>query len=232
MSEPVSVGVVQTAYANGASRDYIVAPVASGAGGAGGLGLPAVALAKTGVKYVHHAAARFDVGIYFEANGHGTVLFHARFVARLVTALEAGAGDGEGAAPRALRRLFWSTVLVNQAIGDALSDAMFVEAALALQGWDVRAWDAMYDDLPSVQAKLVVPDRKLVRVSADETRVLEPPALQAAIDALVAAAPRGRAFVRPSGTEDVVRTYAEAADAASARRLSEEVLAATKRILC
>ena len=160
------------------------------------------------------------------------MLFHARFVARLVAALEAGAGDGEGTKPRALRRLFWSTVLVNQAIGDALSDAMFVEAALALQGWDVRAWDAMYDDLPSVQAKLVVPDRKLVRVSADETRVLEPPALQAAIDALVAAAPRGRAFVRPSGTEDVVRTYAEAADAASARILSEAVLEATKRILC
>ena len=31
--------------------------------------------AKTGVKHVHHAAQQFDIGIYFEANGHGTVLF-------------------------------------------------------------------------------------------------------------------------------------------------------------
>ena len=27
----------------------------------------------TGVKYLHHKAKEFDVGIYFEANGHGTV---------------------------------------------------------------------------------------------------------------------------------------------------------------
>ena len=34
--------------------------------------------AKTGVKHVHHAAKAFDIGVYFEANGHGTVLFSDR----------------------------------------------------------------------------------------------------------------------------------------------------------
>ena len=29
----------------------------------------------TGVKHLHHAALDFDVGVYFEANGHGTVVF-------------------------------------------------------------------------------------------------------------------------------------------------------------
>jgi hypothetical protein len=42
-------------------------------------------------------------------------------------------------------------------------------------------------------------------------QVTSPPALQEAIDALVAQFSRGRSFVRPSGTEDVVRVYAEAA---------------------
>lgn len=28
---------------------------------------------KTGVKHLHHAAQEFDIGVYFEANGHGTV---------------------------------------------------------------------------------------------------------------------------------------------------------------
>ena len=32
----------------------------------------------TGVKYLHHAAKDYDIGIYFEANGHGTVLFSPR----------------------------------------------------------------------------------------------------------------------------------------------------------
>ena len=28
---------------------------------------------KTGVKHLHRKAQEFDVGVYFEANGHGTV---------------------------------------------------------------------------------------------------------------------------------------------------------------
>jgi phosphoacetylglucosamine mutase len=220
----VSLGVVQTAYANGASREYVVA--------AAGLALPPVALAKTGVKFVHAEAVAYDVGIYFEANGHGTVLFHERFLARLTRALAAGAGAGEGAAPRALRRLFWASLLVNQAIGDALSDMLFAEAALALSGWGVARWDAIYEDRPSAQLKLKVRDRGAVRVCADETRVLEPRALQDRIDALVArAAPAGRAFLRPSGTEDIVRVYAEAADAAAAQRLAEGVIDAAREAL-
>ena len=39
-----------------------------------------VVIAKTGVKFVHAAAHHhFDVGVYFEANGHGTVLFSPKF---------------------------------------------------------------------------------------------------------------------------------------------------------
>lgn len=31
--------------------------------------------AKTGVKYLQRMALEFDIGIFFEANGHGTVLY-------------------------------------------------------------------------------------------------------------------------------------------------------------
>ena len=65
------VGVVQTAYANGASTAYLA-----------GLGL-AVVRTPTGVKHLHAAAGAFDAGIYFEANGHGTVLFGQHLVQRL-----------------------------------------------------------------------------------------------------------------------------------------------------
>lgn len=58
---------MQTAYANGASSQFIRS-----------LGMP-IHMAKTGVKYLHHKAKEFDVGIYFEANGHGTVVFSDRF---------------------------------------------------------------------------------------------------------------------------------------------------------
>lgn len=34
-----------------------------------------MACVSTGVKHLHHKAAEFDVGVYFEANGHGTIIF-------------------------------------------------------------------------------------------------------------------------------------------------------------
>lgn len=37
----------------------------------------------TGVKYLHEAAHRYDVGVYFEANGHGTVLFSKAFLGQM-----------------------------------------------------------------------------------------------------------------------------------------------------
>ena len=55
--------VVQTAYANGSSTAYLHTK-----------GIPVVCV-PTGVKHLHKRAEDFDVGVYFEANGHGTVLF-------------------------------------------------------------------------------------------------------------------------------------------------------------
>lgn len=33
----------------------------------------------TGVKHLHGAAHNYDIGVYFEANGHGTVTFSDKF---------------------------------------------------------------------------------------------------------------------------------------------------------
>ena len=66
---PVDVGLVQTAYANGSSTSYVKDI----------LNVPVV-FTPTGVKHLHHEAEHFDVGVYFEANGHGTILFSKRFV--------------------------------------------------------------------------------------------------------------------------------------------------------
>ncbi len=33
-----------------------------------------------GVKFVHHEAEKYDLGAYFEANGHGTLLFNPKVI--------------------------------------------------------------------------------------------------------------------------------------------------------
>jgi hypothetical protein len=92
ISPPLRIGVVQTAYANGASTDYISRE----------LGLE-VACTATGVKHLHHVAKGFDVGIYFESNGHGTVLFDPAAVERLA-ALDDQVGAVRGARPEGAQR--------------------------------------------------------------------------------------------------------------------------------
>lgn len=113
----------------------------------------------------------------------------------------------------------------NQAVGDATCDALFVESVLAIKGWSVNDWDLIYQDLPSRQTKVKVQDRTVVVPLADETAVVEPVALKDAIAAAVQSvdAENGRAFARPSGTEDVVRVYAEASTPELADELAAQV---------
>lgn len=39
--------------------------------------------AATGVKHLHEKAEHYDIGIYYEANGHGTVIFEKNFLHKL-----------------------------------------------------------------------------------------------------------------------------------------------------
>lgn len=211
----ISLGIVQTAYANGASTAYLKDQ----------LGLK-VHFTSTGVKYLHEAAATlFDIGIYFEANGHGTVLAKPSIREVLLdrmAAQERGlVKDSVGNAARTLLRLL---ALANPLVGDGLADLLLVEAMLRLMDLDFETWMALYTERPSVLIKIPVKDRtKLVTTDADRC-IVEPSGLQDEINAIVEqSGPGGRVFARPSGTEDVVRVYAEAPTSEVAHSLIQQV---------
>ena len=71
----------------------------------------------TGVKHLHHEALKYDVGVYFEANGHGTVVFSAQAI-KAFSSKEAESP----AQAAALKTLLALTSLINQTVGDAISD--------------------------------------------------------------------------------------------------------------
>jgi phosphoacetylglucosamine mutase len=64
-----------------------------------------------------------------------------------------------------------------------------------------------------------------------ETRCVEPLELQAGLDQAVQEMndPAARCFVRPSGTENVVRIYAEAGTLAGAQALAQQALEVVQR---
>jgi hypothetical protein len=91
------------------------------------------------------------------ASSHAVVSSHA--VIRSGTVCTTGAVpclvclqlSGESAAARELLAL---SEVINQAVGDAISGILLVEAALRRRQWGLAEWAALYTDLPSRQTKV------------------------------------------------------------------------------
>lgn len=211
LTEKLKVGVVQTAYANGSSTKFIKAVSFGESAHTDQQRNIPVSCTPTGVKHLHHAALRYDIGVYFEANGHGTVLFSPDALSTLKST-EPSSPDQK----TAIKNLVALSELINQAVGDALSDLLLVEVVLAHRGYGAPEWDAGYEDLPNRLVKVEVPDRNIFKTTDAERKLTSPEGLQAQIDEAVQKVEQGRSFVRPSGTEDCVRVYAEAANTSSA----------------
>ncbi|XP_013185087.2 phosphoacetylglucosamine mutase [Amyelois transitella] len=204
----LNMGIVQTAYANGASTQYIIEQ----------LKLP-VTCVKTGVKHLHHAALAYDIGIYFEANGHGTVVYSETAKKTIRKIAEEGEPEQRKAAS-----LFVKFIdMTNETVGDALSDLFLAESVLRARALAAPRWRALYADRPARQLKCPVQDRNIIKTTDAERKCTSPEGLQTRIDELVARHTNGRAFVRASGTEDVVRVYAEADTTQAADKLAAEV---------
>lgn len=186
-------GIVQTAYANGASTLYIKE------------NLPdfEVVKAKTGVQNLHKKALSYDIGIYFEANGHGTIL--------------------------AKDFLFFP---LCQYTGDAIANMLLIirmknEQHLLKTPFSLT--NVTFEDFPSKHTKIQL-SRDIKKedfvLNEDETRLLEPIFIQEGIDAILASYPMDttRAFLRPSGTEDILRLYVEAKEAGDVNAITGQII--------
>lgn len=140
--------------------------------------------------------------------------------------------------------------VINDAIGDAMSDMLAVLAILQVNhiiniffdlvmiifiqvlNMSVDDWHRMYTDLPSKQTKVPVPDKDKLICAEDEMTLVSPAELQAALNAAMKGqGPMSRCFLRPSGTENVVRIYAEAATRAEADALAVATADALTRFM-
>ena len=207
LADNIKIGVVQTAYANGAATKYVEDTLHL-----------KVDCTPTGVKYLHHAAEKLDIGVYFEANGHGTVIFSHDTLSTVEKHEPRNPGERE-----ALEVLRACINLINQSVGDALSDFLLVEVVLAHKHWGPQEWLSTYTDLPNRLLKVVVNDRKIFKTTDAERKLTSPEGIQAQIDKEVQKVGQGRSFARASGTEDAVRVYAEAATKAEAEDLARKV---------
>lgn len=204
----LSIGVVQTAYANGASTRYLDGILNT---------LDpryfrySINCVPTGVKHLHRKAEEFDIAVYFEANGHGTVIHKQDKLKLWIEKLL-----HLGADKNSCELLIHFLNLFNPVIGDAISDMLafevtreFIQASFGC-GFSMR----LYDDLNVMQDKVYLNRRDLETLVCDketERFLVEPKTIQESIDNYVSNLNDNcsRAFIRPSGTEEVARVYVE-----------------------
>lgn len=122
--------------------------------------------------------------------------------------------------------------LINPAVGDAISDLLLVDYLLKYgneeSAWTLVDWNTqLYTDLPSRMLKVKVADRSVIVCNDNETECVQPSTVQPLLQATMAEYTKGRTFVRPSGTEDIVRIYAEA----STREEADELATKAARVV-
>lgn len=211
------VGVVQTAYANGASTDFLNSHVASHFERMNPKSCISfnVLCSKTGVASQHQVAeSNFDLAIYFEANGHGTMSILNMGIKEWVESW--GVKTCESVE---LLNCFIS--LFNPNVGDALADILAVEASRALLNhMSLVQWSSIYSETHIVQQKEYFPRAFLDTLKPHpehEKWLIEPNEIQEKIDSIVSTVGEGaRAFIRPSGTEDCLRYFIEASGESAA----------------
>jgi phosphoacetylglucosamine mutase len=174
----LSIGVVLSYYSNNAAVDALSPSFKT-------------VMVQTGVKNFVSASRNFDIGIYFEPNGHGSICFSTAALKEI--------HSSDTKAHRILRAF---SNLFDPCIGDALGNFLVFKSILTSID-DLKK----FKENPSTLMAVRIADKSVIRVD-HKNQVIEPPNLQEKID-VEALGLGGRAFVRPSGTEDVVRIYAE-----------------------
>ena len=209
----ISLAIITTAYSNGGFWNYVkkeIKPLK-------------LILAKTGVKHLHRKARDYDLAIYFESNGHGTVFHNEKTmekISEIKNSLEANEND------KALLNLLIDFLKAfNPTVGDSLSIVVCAEKCLKMLNLKIADVYDLYHNIPSVNMKKLVKDKGVYKTNEDDSRLIQPLEIQSKIDEIVLEykSELGRCFIRASGTEDIVRIYAEAKTAEIAQKIADRV---------
>lgn len=139
----------------------------------------------TGIKHLDKKARNGDIGLYFEYNGHGTCLF-----------------NNCTAKVNFLKQVF------NQVVGDAIGTLAAILFILNETNMSLMDWHKLYDKRNCLIAKVKVKNKSIYKTDSLGTTLLQPYKIALDLKNILNGI-NIRWFVRPSGTENIVRIYVE-----------------------
>lgn len=144
-----------------------------------------VKITGTGMKNLINESKKYKNVVYYENNGHGSASLEKEIIL----------SNGD-------------KLIYNNIIGDGIYNVFSIFQILEEINMDIEGWYNLYKKIPSYQFK--ISSEKLPELQMDEigNRVIKPLYIQQYLDA-ISDKYQGRVFIRPSGTEPVIRFYCE-----------------------
>ncbi|KAK1444121.1 phosphoacetylglucosamine mutase [Babesia gibsoni] len=213
-SEPIRFGLLINPYANGSARKYIEKMIKEYNTTIAGVKWNLV-ICRVGIKHMQAKVPNYDVALFYEANGHGNVVFNKKC---------ALFKNPEKCPYKKL--IEYIAVMFSSPLGDAMNNSIFIEMALKVMRLTYEDVRQYYDELAYVNLSVRIPTskRRMFKATAGNDIILEEPkVLQKFIEEETAKVRGARAFVRPSGTESLCRVYAEAPTEEEAQKLAKDI---------
>ena len=143
----------------------------------------------TGIKHLHHEAINYDIGIYFETNGHGTILINNKELLNI-------------------KYFEMISKLNNDVIGDAISGIFCTLYSLDYYSISYKDMYNFFNKNKFLLYKKKVNDKNNYITTKNQRRLIQPKNIQNKLDSIMDKY-KCFIFIRPSGTENVIRVYIE-----------------------
>lgn len=157
-----------------------------------------------GVKHFLNKSKSYDISVWFEPNGHGGITFSKK-----ATDLILNSGN---------KNLIKIYTIYNKTIGDALANLFLI-----------REFNfncvKQYVQMPSKLGSVIIKDKTMIKIDEDTYTVISPVALSNLLKKINTTNNKDntRAFVRPSGTENIIRIYVESNNQAIVDKIYDEL---------
>uniref|UniRef100_A0A3B0MSN3 Phosphoacetylglucosamine mutase n=1 Tax=Theileria annulata TaxID=5874 RepID=A0A3B0MSN3_THEAN len=233
----LTVGIFQTRYSNGSSVNYIDALIDRYSSENKNVSWKHEYF-NSGLKNAEKLAEKYDISVYYETNGHGNVVynrtFHSKdcyqnladqstniqspksFDALELSSLDTCMTNSTISSLTDFKEEFSDTLLFDFLeiffpSGDGIMNSLFLELTFRILKLSFHDCLNFYTDFPSshFQYHLTPELKTLFSSTANETVLKEPKILQDKIDSKTKEFSFCRAFLRPSGTEALLRIYVE-----------------------
>lgn len=163
---------------------------------------------ETGVANIVRLVNTLDIGIFFEANGHGSIFFSKKAVELFE---EKSSELAEFAA------------FFQFPIGDAFANLLAIEYVLVKRNMSIAAWRKMFTPMVNTLVKMMVKDLTEYQLDERDRSLLSTPIPLREFMLHTMESKKCRIYIRPSGTETCLRVYVEAEDIDTVNTVLKEV---------